>query len=371
MAVPKKQSVTLRDIARRCHVGSITVSYALRHDRGFVSQATIERINAVARRMKYDPAQGHAGRRLRYSRSATPVANQLAALFFPLRDMERRFWSLILKGIQQTLFADRYGMLACSVDLIEGAIADQLPQVFRRGEVDGTLIVPTEQYRETLVRVLRDEPGFDRKPIVTVLESLPGCSSVTIDDVEVGALAAGHLLDLGHRQILGFHSRRYTSPVVEERIRGYRRAFKDRGLDAEAGLTLENWIWEDGRNLDTEARELMARNPKATAILAPSDGFGVPLAKSLTALGVSIPGDVSMIGVDDTESWGRKDGENLWTTIRLPLVEVGALAAHLLLERIRGTAAEGAALRLKGELIARGSTSASARRGRFVRGAKM
>jgi LacI family transcriptional regulator len=331
-----RKNVTQRDIAEKCGLSVIAVSYALRGDRSNVSQATIDRVRREARRMGYDPSRSHAARRLRYQRTDTEIVNQLVALFFPFGEMHQPYWAYMFEGMQGVLAAQGFGALTCNVDVARGPFREQLPVLFRRGEVDGAIVFATEQYRDELITALREESGFRSRPIVTLMEPFEGCSSVLVDDVAVGNLQAGHLLDLGHRHLLAFRSERYNAPAVRDRIEGYSLAFRERGLDPEAGLHIWPWIWDRGIDLQEAAQQALQGHPAVTALLCPNDAMGIDLGRALSGLGYRVPRDYSMVGVDDTDVWLDRNGQNIWTTVRLPMRDIGSRAASLLLDRIAG-----------------------------------
>ncbi len=354
--VSRGTPVRLQEIAAHCGLSRMTVSYALRGDRANVSIETIRRVRAAARKLGYDPSTAHAARRLRYQGTGGSVVNHLAAAFFPHTNLHERYWGLILEGLQYGFFENRNGLLSCAVWPEAGEIGGQLPRLFHRGDVDGAVIFPTEQYRENLVAVLRAEPGFGERPVVTLLEALPGCSSVRVDDVQAGYLAARHLLELGHRHLMTFVSPRYTSPIVTNRIAGQRRACEERGLNPAAVLHTTGWLWDTQPGMRVALEQALAEFPRVTGILCPNDGFGVQLAPLLRHMGRRIPEDISLVGVDDSEGLPDAVGENMWTTVRLPLRELGRTAAELLLARVSGASANDEERVLPAELVVRGST---------------
>lgn len=348
--------IRLREIAEYCGLSRIAVSYALRGDRTNVSRETIKRVQAAARQLGYDPSSAHAARRLRYQRTPGQVVNHLVATFYPHTNLHERYWAFILEGLQHVFFENGFGLLSCAVWPHRAGIGGQFPSLFRRGDVDGAVIFPTEEYRENLVEALRLEPGFGDRPVVTLLETLPGCSAVRVDDVQAGCLAAGHLLDLGHRHLMTFASRRYTSPIVVNRIAGQRRAYEERGLDPAAFLHTAGMIWDAEPGLRIALEQALADFPMVTGILCPNDGFGVQLVPLLRHMGRRIPEDISLIGVDDSEGLPDAMGENMWTTVRLPLREIGRVGAELLLTRVAGGAESTEDRVLPPELVVRGST---------------
>lgn len=356
------RTVTLRDIAEFCGVSRITVSYALRGDRKNVSQATIERVTAAAQVLGYDPAMAHAARRLRYQQSDQPVINSLVALFFPYGAVHSRYWATIFEGLHRGFHAKRIGVLSCELDCKAGGISDQLPYLFKRGDVDGVTMFATEQYRTDFIEALRADPGFGMRPIVSITEPFAGCSAALIDDYRVGYLAASHLLELGHRHLLAFRNERYIGYIMQQRIAGYRHAFLERGIVPEGHLHFSDWIWEPSKDLGALMHAVLRQFPHVTGILSPSDGYGVQTARWLRRQGYRIPEDISLIGADDCEELLDHHGDNIWTTIRLPLYDLGLQAAQLLIDRVNGTVPGDTTISFPVTLVERGSTAPPARR---------
>jgi len=339
MAKKKKRSatrrgqVTLDDIAEACGVSRMTVSYALRGQRQFVSESNIERISKAARQMGYDSAHAHAARSLRYKKQGTNVASYVVAVFFPVQLLETHYYATLFQGIHEALLEHRFGALSCYVDKRQ-PVADQLPQIFRRGDVDGAIIMPSSGYDASLVDALRQMPGFADRTIVSLLEPMQGCDAVLADDVQIGRLAAAHLLGLGHRKLLRFRNPRATNHMVEQRLVGQNKAFEQTGLAMDQHLVTQDWIWDDPRGIQTAIQEILEQHPDVTAILAPNDSTGIPLARALRRLGWRIPQDISIIGADDCEVLYGPDDQNIWTTVRVPLLTIGRDAAMDLIEHM-------------------------------------
>ena len=356
--------VTLRDIAKQCGVSKITVSCALRGDRRNCSAQTIERVAATARAMGYDPARAHVARRLSYARSDHNVLNHLVALFFPYGNLHWRYWALIFEGLQDQLSAQDFGILTCVIDPRRQPLVDQFSQLFRRGDVDCALVFPGDEWRHGLVKELRRLPGFGQRPIYTLIETLPGCPALLMDDEQVGYLAAQHLLALGHRELLCFANSRYAAPITQHRLAGHRRALTEHGLDPRRALRIADWIWDDPRGLVAALQDELRKYPGVSGILCPNDGIGIPLCWALRQLGKNVPADYSLIGTDDSEELLDNVGQNIWTTVRLPLREIGKLAAGVLLEAFTQPAVVPKPRPLTGELVIRGTTAPPRRVGR-------
>ena len=178
---------------------------------------------------------------------------------------------------------------------------------------------------------------------------LPGVSRVFIDDYAGARSAAAHLLALGHRRfgILTFalhpdgfrgpadHLRRSDIPfrVSRDRLTGYLDALEN------GGVTPENVpVWEasgSDRELGREgARWMLTRTPRPSALLCASDQLAFGALQAARDLGLSVPGDLSVVGFDDVPEASVSDPP--LTTVRQPLAEKGRVAGRLALKLLAG-----------------------------------
>jgi DNA-binding LacI/PurR family transcriptional regulator len=191
---------------------------------------------------------------------------------------------------------------------------------------------------------------------------------VDIDQRAGARAAAEHLAALGHRRI-GIIGERLltdsyrgwvdearlaaaTEPVTRGRVRGYREAL------AEAGIgPADSPIFEArGNRFEAgveAARELLDRHPDLTAILAETDMLAFGAQRLAAQRGLSVPGDLSLVGFDDIPPAARNDPP--LTTVRQPLTEKGEVAYELLQELLAGDAPRSVMLPV--ELVVRESTA--------------
>jgi LacI family transcriptional regulator len=330
------RAVTLKDIAQRCGVSKITVSRAMRDDAQNVSERTRKRILAVAAELGYDPSQQHAARRLALTKHGQKLINQVIALFFPPCFQQISYFSTMFQGILDCTMPQDYSVLTHQLDNQNrhGATAEtRLPPIFARGDIDGVIaFLPLGGFRDVL-QGLREMPSFNTRPVISLIEPLPGCSTILTDDWSGGYAAASHLLAMGHRVLL--HSAYPTYPH-QQRLAGFRQACFDHGLDPERTLVACEWSLYSDDAARAAFVQTITGNPAITAILAPNDSTAVKMAETLMSLGRRIPDDISLIGHDDTHPLLDDAKTNILTTVRLPLHEVGFEAAQLMLRRITG-----------------------------------
>ncbi len=374
----ERQSVTLKDIARHCGVDVSTVSRALR-DPNRHSPQTTQRILTAADELGYDPARHQAARRLVMRRFGVQVINHLVALVFPPYFYRANYFAEIFQGVLDVLTPEGYGLL--TVDAVYAG-KHGLPASFSCGDVDGVIALSDNYLEGVLVRLRAGNPAL-RCPVLTLIMPHADCSSVTFDFKRGGYLAAAHLLELGHRHLLHFSTDSFRPNLLQEDPRqqclaGYQHACRERGLDPTQHLhyaTLETRMHhsaydamkqprlaalsatEDWVRKHPLLRELR-RRPEITAILAPNDPTAVIFRDILQRGGYRIPHDISLVGFDDSDAAYDSAGQNILTTVRVPLRLLGRKAARLIIHRVTGHAKKDQDIQFPPTLIVRESTAA-------------
>ena len=194
--------------------------------------------------------------------------------------------------------------------------------------------------------------------VVSVDAANPGVPQTIVDDVAGGRLATGHLIALGHRRI-GFvgdvpHRKPpaglgFTSSA--DRQRGYREALATAGIDAEDGL-IRLGAHDTATAAEHAARLLKSPDPPS-AIFAASDTQAIGVLAAADRLGVTVPGELSVVGFDDIESATFLD----LSTVRQPLARSGTEGARRLCALLRGEQVRPLRQELPIELMARGSSA--------------
>jgi len=375
MSNPREEpTITLEDVARHCGVGRSTVSRALIGD-PHVHPATRTRIQEAAQAIGYNPARHEAARRMALRRTGRDVTNYVIGFLVPLAFERAAYFSRMFHGVMGILSAEGYALVvAYSEDRAEQT--RPLPPIFFRGEIDGLIAVANPVHTGPIVTQLRREPGFGARPVVTMINPVPGCAGVLNDDADGAYQATRHLLDLGHRHILHFTYERFGT--IDGRLQGTRRAMAEAGIDPETHLfeldlhahaATRHWYnptqEDEVSHLPEEAQEFSSEHPvlqalrahpQISAILALNDPSALRAWYLLNQVGLRVPEDISIIGFDDVEAMPDTHGANQLTTVRLPLPEVGRAAARLLIRHITGHAGEEERVVLPTTLVVRGST---------------
>ena len=220
-------------------------------------------------------------------------------------------------------------MLAHSLDRPEQEMREVQKLIAR--QVEALLIVPAVrwQHRLTTLELIRTSriPTVLLEAYPAGAENFPRVRWVVCDDRRGGELATGHLLELGHREIL-FLAGPNGSSSSAGRFSGYQRALAEAGVaytDARVFLAGKNS--ESGRVAMTQA---LSEKAAFTAVVASSDEVAMGAIDTLMQQGFRIPVDISVIGFGDGPM-----AENFrvpLTTIRVPQVDMGQAAVRLALE---------------------------------------
>ena len=335
-----KKTITIRDVARRAAVSVATASRAL-NGKQVVNAQTRDRILAVMDELGFRPSP--AARRLSLGRTLTvgvvvsfltrpQAAERLRGVDAVLTDSE---FDLVIYNVESVQKRDHYlGSLAHS-QRTDGLVVMSLPPP------DGAA------------------PALSQAPVPVVFidvhtPSVAHMPRVIGDDMAGGALAARHLLSLGHRRIA------FIGDALEDPFGFTSSRDREDGLRHEltvAGIGIPpDWIGH-GAHGRYEARELARRilttGDWPTAIFAASDTQALGVMAAARELGLHVPEDLSVIGYDDIEA---ADYVGL-TTIRQQLFESGRRGAEMLLAEIDRRSEPPPIDRLTPELVVRATTA--------------
>lgn len=343
---------TQLDIAKRVGVSKVTVSRVMRGDYRNASRTTVNKILAVAHEIGYDLSQHHGARRLALSKYGQEVPNNVIALFFPRQFFNWNYFNTIFHNVLDTLMAAKYALVT---NYTFESPEETLPPIFQRGDIDGAIVIGSQCHMRFVADRLRANPQFNTRPIISLVEPMPGCSSIVSDDLAGGYAAVSHLLDLGHRHLLYYRTQ--ESYTHAQRVVGYRKAYLDRQLNPDRYLHSVDWRFLTPDLAELLLRQVLTEHQDITAILAPNDLHAQTVCEALKRQGLHVPEDISVVGYDDTDPVVDARGENVLTSVRVPLAEIGRKAADLITQRLAGQQPPAEQLILPTQLMLRGSTA--------------
>lgn len=311
---------TLKDIAERTGVSTTTVSRILNgRESGLpIREETRQKVLAAASELRYKP--NLMARALRGSSSSLigVIAQNITSLFH----------SQVIRGINQITVSRGYRMFLGHVQR-KTDIALDYGSIFEQSHVDGILILGEWEGDAEALDTLTHRHRF----VVGVTDRVsrrkfPGVHS----DNHVGVrLALDHLWGLGHRNIMCV-----SDPSIQDgkmRIEVYQQYMRERGAERDIRVYLTPRTFEAS---DQIGRQIFAAAEQPTAIFAATDAIAIGLMQAAFQLGVSVPGQVSVVGYDDIDVAAFTIPP--LTTISQSGIEMGQAAATLLLDMIeRGT----------------------------------
>jgi DNA-binding LacI/PurR family transcriptional regulator len=320
-------------IARLAGVSAPTVSRVINGQSG-VALGTRQRVESVIREHGY-----------RRAANGGPAAI-LELAFHALESL----WAIeIIRGVEQVA---RRHELAVVLTEMEGRLTPGkawTEQVLARRPT-GVIAVFSEL-------TVAQQSQFAARAIPLVVldptgEPLHETPSVGATNWNGGLAATRHLLDLGHRRI-AMVCGPVEWPCCRARLDGYRAAMDAGGVQADPDLVRISTLYVEGGLRD--GLELLRLPDPPTAIFAANDLQALGIYEAARQLGVRIPQDLSVIGFDDL-SFTQWSGPPM-TTVRQPLVQMGAAAANLVLELASGRQPDSNRIELATTLVIRQSTA--------------
>jgi len=339
-----RERVTIRELARLSGVSVGTVSRAL-NGYSDVSPETRERIMQLARSLEYTPTA--AARMLVTQRSHVIGVFLETGEGHP--DLQHPFFHEVMVGIKHCLGERGFDLLLfASEQPGNGFGPHSYEKRCRHHNVDGTVLMGVDPDDEETRRLVRST-----LPCVGVDVALTGpATGYVISDNRTGIHAAmRHLHELGHRRIAHITGLVETRPGGE-RLRAYRDALRDLGLGyRDEYVAYGDFYVESGR---AATARLLALDEPPTAIVAASDLMVLGALRAASEAGVSVPGDLSLVGFDDIQLAGHLHPP--LTTVRQDKAGLGRAAGEALVACIEGADAP-AVTTLPVELIVRESTA--------------
>ena len=219
-----------------------------------------------------------------------------------------------------------------------------IENIITKKSVDGIVVISG--------RDIKTNPNI---PIVRMASSMQdNCyDSVSCDSYAALNAAVKHLKELGHEQI-GF----VGETLTEETRKQYKRALAENGISYRDELVYTiNKRFEDIGT--AAAREMLNSGSIPSAIIAAYDEIALALIHEFEANGISVPNDVSVIGINDIpySSYSQVP----LTTIKHYTEEQCALAVQLLYDKILGSSSSARHISLSHELVIRSSTAKNSR----------
>lgn len=314
--------MTLKEIAALAEVSPSTVSRVINHSKKSAASKTVQdKIWEIVRTSGYTPNSTARNLRLGFSQDITATNKKTIACIFARSSTTRSslFFSQISRAVEQEALKSgyiiKYSFSAYDLDdkNVKYSIENQ--------QVDGAVVLGrfdnrlmnflTEHYKFIVYTGLNDiDAKFDR---------------IICDGYQISIAAVHYLAKLGHTQIA------YLGEKTKEcRYRGYCAALQQEGFEFDRKLVVNTPLSPDGGYSGT--KELFKRNVAFSAIFCANDSTAIGAMKAIKDQGLSIPDDISVMGIDDIET--AQYVTPMLSTVHIPMDELGRMAVKMLVDRI-------------------------------------
>lgn len=323
---------TIKDIAQMAGVSIATVSRVLNYDETLsVQDETRARIFAAAEALEYTVKEKKKRKR--------KLNIALILTYTGEEELADPYYLSLRVALEQAIGEQEHRFFLHS-------ITEELPPI-----ADGVLACGT------FTAAQKDRLSSWRKPVVLVDSPFGYPLDSIIHDAEnITELQLNHLLSLGHTRIAsisGGETDAEGNPLEDPRAKSFRRLMREKGLFREDYLVpVAGYLPQEG---DSAFRRLMSLPEPPTAVIVANDSMAIGCYQAAHDLGLRIPEDISIVGVNDIPS--AKYMIPPLTTVHLHSAFMGKQAIALLTERILGGRSIPMKVLLPGELIVRGSTA--------------
>lgn len=240
----------------------------------------------------------------------------------------------LIQGIDNVLTEKGYSIVLKNTGNSRKREAECLDDILNK-DIDGLIIEPSksEIYCRNMDKYqILDQRGIPYVFIQGIYPQMKDKPHILMDDVQGGYLLTKHLIELGHKHILGVFKADDTQG--NGRHKGYVNALQEFGISYDPDKVI--WFHTEDRVVKPKIalEELLNKEELIDAIVCYNDQIAVEIIGFLTQKGLRVPEDISITGYDN--SFIAESGGVKLTTISHPKEKLGEMAAELLLEKIAG-----------------------------------
>ncbi len=343
-AAPRLRRARMSDVARAAGVSTTTVSLVLNDKAGSsIPDITKERVLEASRALGYRTNAVARNLRRQSSETIGLISDTIASTPYA---------GLMIRGADQVAAAAGMTLMIINTERDPDVEARAIDSLLAR-QVDALI------YASMWHQIVEPPPELREIPSVLLDARSEGSTdSWVVPDEELGGYTATtHLIEHGHRRI-GYIHERNVYPAQPERFAGYRRALDEHGIEFDPALVAVDMNDPFGGTAATA--RLLALPEPPTAIQCYTDRMAMGAYRAIRHAGLSIPGDISVIGFDNQDQIAPWLEPTL-TTMQLPHEAMGRWAVGHLLRVLNGEAHGPAQVRMECPLVERGSVASPGR----------
>lgn len=308
--------VSMKDIAKQCHVSVASVSKAL-NGYSDIGEETRNLIITTAHEMGYLP--NSSARALK-----TKKSYNLGVLFVDaaMNGLTHEYFNHVLESFKYRAEEKGY-----DITFIAGNTAGQKMSFYERCRyrgVDGVLVACFKYYEEDIQDLIRSE-----LPVVTIDHTFEGKIAVVSNNVQGMEELVSYIYSMGHKKIAYIHGD--DTPVTRNRLSGFYRTTQRYGLE----IPDEYVKASSYRDLEMAAKttgELLDLPNPPTCIMYPDDYAAVGGMNEIRERGLRIPEDISITGYDGIDLVRMMEPK--LTTLCQDTRKIGRMAAEKLISLI-------------------------------------
>ena len=299
----------------------------------------------------------------RHAQALISGRTRLIGLLVP--DIMNPFFPELIHGFEQAAAAEGFGILIGSTHDQSKETAEWVRRMLQHG-IEGLALLTFKEESAEVYGLLRKIPWVQ----IEISANSKGPGMVAIDYEPGIRQAVQHLAALGHRDIV-FAAGAASDFTAELRRKSFRKAMREIGIALESNIYNEDHTLEGGISA---AHKILKREALPTAIICSNDLMAIGALKILHSFGLNVPGDVSLIGLDDIHL--AQFTSPPLSTIRLPRTQLAETCFETLFQLLRPNARPPRGERVITDLIVRESTgfpphalqSKATRTGKLARG---
>jgi LacI family transcriptional regulator len=325
---------TIAEVARAAGVSVSTVSHVVNGTR-YVSPNTAKAVNDAIAKIGYLP--NTLARSLKLATTSC-VGLAISALSNP-------YFSDIICAVESE--CARLGLMVFLSDTQDDPEKEMaVIRALHQRRVDGIIFAPCAGAKQALDYLA------DRKLPCVLIDRMadPRFDQIGVDNSTAMRVLVDHVVAQGHRNI-GFVAGQPGFATTVERIAGFHAALKSHGIKAAPDSVITGNATT--ANATAAAHRLLSQAKPPSVIVTGNNLATIGVMRAVRERGLSIPGDLSLVGIDDFE-WADLFEPRL-TLVEQPCAEIGRQAAALLMDRITTPATARRSVRLAPKLCVRAS----------------
>ncbi len=319
--------LTIKDIAKQAGVSVTAVSFVLNNKNG-VSESTRKRVQKIINETEFKPNLNSKKLVMNKSFNICLMMNSYSS---PFEDL---FYFEITRGIINKSMKSNYNVIISKPIMARS----ELPDLIYSGDADGVI------FMQDISQALIDKANKSGVPYIIVdsHSNNDAVTSITPDYKKAAFDATSYLIEHGHTDIAIMASS-VVPNFYTQTISGFNQAMNDHNLSPNPNYCYISATNEESAYL--AAKNFFKRKKRSTAILCTVDIFAIGVMRCAKDMNLSIPDDISIIGIDDILLSDYVEPK--LTTIGIDKEYIGTAAMDMIIQKIKGKDIESVLLPMK------------------------